>query len=635
MESEASQRLDKSVVTTFFNGLGNFRRGWPQFFAADIATRVAATLVLTPLVAWIARGALGRAGGGALTDQDILWFVLSPLGIASLLLVAVGSLLAGLIGHTAIMTVAAGIEEDKAVSWLAGMRHAVRRLFGIFRLALLGMARLLVDAAPWLVVAGALYFFLLTDHDINFYLSEKPPRFWIAASLIGISLLGLAWFVGRRLLSWAIVRPRLLFGGHSPADALRASAAATEGRMLRVLLLFVIWAGATFGFSAVVTGVSGWIGQLLIPEGSQDLARMATGIGIASVIAFIGNLLISIVSSVVFALSIFGLDRNWAEPWMAPKEVTTVESGSLGSRARLAVPGWAWVLLALAVPAGALFFAIQLLEEVSVEDDVAITAHRGASGRAPENTLAAIRAAIADSADWAEIDVQETLDGVVVVHHDADFMRVDRDQRKIWETPWSEVSQIPNGAWFGPEFEAERVASLEEVLRVTGDRIRVNIELKTYGHGQQLEERVIEIVERLGMTDRVVLMSLDRPTVEKLRSLRPDWTVGLLAAVSIGDLTRLDADFLAVNAKNATHGLVRRTHGSGKEMQVWTVNHPAQLSSMMSLGVDNIITDEPALARDVLRQRAAMTPIERLLVSIGAELGIIEGADESSDETDA
>ena len=301
METDASQRLDKSVISTFFNGLGNFRRGWPQFFAADIATRVAATLVLTPLVAWIARGALGRAGGGALTDQDILWFVLSPLGIASLLLVAVGSLLAGLIGHTAIMTVAAGIEEDKAVSWLAGMRHAVRRLFGIFRLALLGMARLLVDAAPWLVVAGALYFFLLTDHDINFYLSQKPPRFWIAATLIGISLLGLAWFVGRRLLSWAIALPRLLFGGHSPADALRASAAATEGRMLRVLLLFVIWAGATFGFSAVVTGVSGWIGQLLIPEGSQDLARMATGIGIASVIAFIGNLLISIVSSVVFA----------------------------------------------------------------------------------------------------------------------------------------------------------------------------------------------------------------------------------------------------------------------------------------------------------------------------------------------
>ena len=218
---------------------------------------------------------------------------------------------------------------------------------------------------------------------------------------------------------------------------------------------------------------------------------------------------------------------------------------------------------------------------------------------------------------------------------DADFMRVGQDPRKIWEIPWSSVSQIPNGAWFGTEFEAERVASLEELLRVTGDRVQVNIELKTYGHGQQLEERVIEIVERMGMVDQIVLMSLDRPTVEKLKGLRPDWNIGLLAAVSIGDLTRLDADFLAVNAKNATHGFVRRAHGSGKDVLVWTVNHPAQMSAMMSLGVDGIITDEPALARDIMQQRAEMTPVERLLVSTGARLGVVEGANESSDEDDA
>jgi len=585
-------------------------------------------------VAWVARGAVGRAGGGAVTDQDILWFVLSPLGIATVLLVSAGAILAGFFGHTAIMTVAAGIEEDRAVSWLAGLRHGLNRLFGIFELAVRGMIRLLIDAAPWLVVGGAVYLLMLTDHDINFYLVEKPPKYWIAASLIGISLLGLAWFVGRRLLSWSIALPRMLFGGASPGGALTASAEATEGRQLRVLLLFVIWAGTTFAFSALITGVSGWIGHLLIPEGSQNLGRMATGIGIASVIGFIGNLVVSIVSSTVFALSVFELDRAWAEPWILPKEVTA-KPGTLGNRATLAVPGWAWVVLAVAIPAGALFLGVQMLEGIDVEDSVEITAHRGASGRAPENTLAAIRAAIADSADWVEIDVQETLDGVVAVHHDADFMRVAGDARKIWETPWADVSRIHNGAWFGPEFEAERVASLEELLQVTGDRIRVNIELKTYGHGQRLEERVIEIVERMGLEEQVVLMSLSRPTVEKLNELRPDWTVGLLAAVSIGDLTKLDADFLAVNAKNATPGFVKRVHNSGKELQVWTVNHPAQMSAMMSLGVNGIITDEPALALDILRQRAEMTPIERLLVSTGARFGVVEGANESSDEDDA
>ena len=635
MEGQPSQRPDRSVFSVFATALGDFGRAWPQFCAADIATRVAATLVLTPLVAWIARTALESAGGGAVTDQDILWFVLSPLGLATLLLVGAASILAGLIGHTAMMTVSAGIPEDRAVSWLDGMRHAFRRLFGIFTLALRGFIRLLVDAAPWIVIAGAVYLLLLTDYDINYYLTETPSEFWIAAVLIGLALIGLLWFVGRRLLSWGIALPRMLFGNLSAGEALAASAAATEGRKLRVLVLFLIWAAATLAFAALVTGLSGWLARLLIPEGSQDLSRMAAGIGIATVVAFFGNLVVSIVSSVLFALGSFELDRAWAEPWHLPREVADEEPGTLGARASLAVPGWAWVLVAIGVPLAALYLGVKVVEDVAVEDQVEITAHRGSSGRAPENTLAAIRAAIADGADWVEIDVQETLDGVVVVHHDADFMRVAGDPRKIWETPWSEVSQIGNGAWFGPEFEAERVASLEQVLQVTRDRIRVNIELKTYGHGQQLEERTIELVERLGMTDQVVLMSLDRPIVEKLTALRPTWTIGQLAAISIGDMTRLPADFLAVNAKNARPAFVKRVHESGKRLLVWTVNHPAQMSGMMSVGVDGIITDEPALALDVLRQRREMSPVERLLISAGARYGIVEGADVSSEEDDA
>ena len=634
MLTEASPHPERSPIGTFFQGLSQFRRAWPQFIAADLATRVAATLLLTPLVAFVAQLALSRASGGAATDMDILWFVLSPLGIATLLFVAGGAILAGFIGHTAIMTVAAGFEENRAVSWLVGMREALRRLAGIFEMAVRALIRLILDAAPWLVVAGGIYLLMLTDHDINYYLAEKPSEFWIAGALIGVALLGLVWFVGRRLLGWSIALPRLLFGGASPRDALKESAAALQDRKRRALLLFLVWGGATLAVTALITGVSGWLGRLFIPEGTDQLAPMAAGIAIAVIVGGLGSLIVSVVSSIVLALSLFELDRAWATPWNLPKTITT-DPGTLGKRATLAVPGWAWVLVAIAVPAGVLVLGYRMLDKISVENVVEVTAHRGASARAPENTLAAFRAAIEDRADFIELDVQETSDGVVAVHHDADFMRVAKDPRKIWETTWAEVAQIPNGGWFDPAFEAERVATLEDALELAGDEIRVNIELKTYGHGQQLEERVVEIVERTGMADRVVLMSLSRPIVQKLKELRPEWTVGLLAAVSIGDLTKLQADFLAVSAGNATPGLVKRAHESGKRLLVWTVNHPAQMSSMITIGVDGLITDEPALARDVMRQRAEMTPVERLLVSAGARFGIIEGADLTSEEGDA
>ena len=634
MDAETRPDRDRSVFHVALAGLRKVGRTWPQLVAADLATRVAATLVLTPIVAYVVRTALARAGGGAVTDQDILWFVLSPLGIATLLIVGAGSIVAGLFGHTAIMTVVAGAEEDRAVSWLDGMRHAADRFFSIVELAVRGFLRLLIDAAPWLVAGGLVYALLLTDHDINFYLSEKPPRFWIAAVLIGGALVGLAWFVGRRLLSWSIALPRLLFGGASPAGALRASVSATGGRRWRLLGLLAMWLGASLLFSMIVIGTAGAIGRWLVPDESTNLTLLTSALAIATVIGALGNLVVSVASSIVLAVFLFELDRSWAEPWVLPREAAA-EPGTLGRRASLAVPGWAWVLLAVAVPLGAVVLGIGLLRDVDVEDDVQITAHRGASGRAPENTLAAVRAAIADSADWVEIDVQETSDGVVVVHHDADFMRVNRDARKIWDLPYAEVARIPNGAWYGPEFESERVATLEEVLQVARDRIGVNIELKIYGHGQRLEERVIELVERLGMGDQVALMSLDRPTVERLNELRPDWKVGLLAAVSIGDLSKLDADFLAVNAKNATSGFARRVHASGKELQVWTVDNPAQMSAMISAGADVLITNEPALARDVLRQRAEMSPVERLLLGAGARFGVVEGANESSEVDDA
>ncbi len=177
--------------------------------------------------------------------------------------------------------------------------------------------------------------------------------------------------------------------------------------------------------------------------------------------------------------------------------------------------------------------------------------------------------------------------------------------------------------------------TLDELLERCRDRIALNIELKVYGHGQRLEERVIEAVERAGMEDDIVLMSLDRPTVERLKELRPDWTVGQLAAVTLGDLTKVDADFLAVNTKLATASFIRRAHRRGFDVMVWTVDHPVQMSDLITRGVDALITNRPAVAQEVLRQRAELSPVERLLVSFAGRFGFVEGIGEASDESDA
>jgi glycerophosphoryl diester phosphodiesterase len=146
------------------------------------------------------------------------------------------------------------------------------------------------------------------------------------------------------------------------------------------------------------------------------------------------------------------------------------------------------------------------------------------------------------------------------------------------------------------------------------------IELKYYGHDVRLEQRVAEIVEEEGMAEQVAVMSLKRAGIEKMHALRPDWRTGLLAARALGDLSRLDVDFLAVNTGQLSLGMIRRAHGAGKDVYVWTVDDPMTMSRMISMGVDGLITNEPALAREVMEARNALNAPERLALWLADSL---------------
>jgi glycerophosphoryl diester phosphodiesterase len=280
-----------------------------------------------------------------------------------------------------------------------------------------------------------------------------------------------------------------------------------------------------------------------------------------------------------------------------------------------------WVIGALAATTLAVLAGLWLLRDIKPGDAVLVVAHRGAAGAAPENTLASVRRAVNDGTDWVEIDVQESRDGEVVVVHDSDFMKLAGNPLKIWEGNLAEIRQIDIGSWFDSGFSDQRVPTLREVLDEIKGRSKLVIELKYYGHDQQLEQRVVDIVEQAGMSQDVVVMSLKLEGVQKLKALRPDWTAGLLAASAVGDLSRLDVDFLAVNQAMASRAFIRRAHAAGKGVFVWTVNDALSLSRWMSMGVDGVITDEPALAREVLQERADMSSAERLMLSAALFFG--------------
>ncbi|MCP4047702.1 MAG: hypothetical protein GY732_17150 [Gammaproteobacteria bacterium] len=172
-----------------------------------------------------------------------------------------------------------------------------------------------------------------------------------------------------------------------------------------------------------------------------------------------------------------------------------------------------------------------------------------------------------------------------------------------------------------PSFSDQRIPTLQQVLELCKDRVNIVIELKYYGQEIQFEERVVRLVEAAGMQDQIVVMSLSYPGVQKMKSIRPQWKAGLLSSVSMGDITGLEADFFAINAKFATRKLIKHIHKQKREVMVWTVNDPVSISAMISKGADGIITDHPGLAVKIRQERAELDIHERMMIQLASYFG--------------
>lgn len=599
---------------TYFSAVTNAYAGaWARrrvFVPIYVAVRLLLLALIAPGVALAVNLAVSLSNQTALTDQDIVMFILSPAGFIA----AVVILSLFLLAEVFVFSVMAGsLRMGEADPWRAGSSAiglVLSRLPDLFGFAVRFILRVLVLALPFVAVAGLIAWWTLTEYDINYYLTFHPPAFWVAVVLIGLVVLALAWVLIRRLSAWALSLHVVIFENCAPKDAFSESAQRMEGKRGRLKIELALWLIARLLIAAAIGTIAGLLFALVpLQEGVNLRFALTLSLVVAGLWTLAGLVLAAVALGALAVLLDGFLDADTRDiPHPEPKEVRVPVFLTVGA-----------AVVALLI---GLWFGQGLLERVQAEDHADVIGHRGAAAIRPENTMAAVLKAIEDGADWVEIDVQETADDVVVVAHDSDFMKLAGVNLKVWDATMNDIAEIDIGSWFGPEYSAERTPTLREVLEAAKGRAKVIIELKYYGHDVDLENRVATLVEELGMQDDIATMSLKYPAVQKMKALRPDWRAGVLAATAIGDLSGLEGDFVAVNAAMASPGLIRSVHQAGKDIYVWTVNDPLQMSAMASMGVDGLITDRPAMAKEVLRVRAEMGPGERLLLWLATTFGM-------------
>lgn len=251
--------------------------------------------------------------------------------------------------------------------------------------------------------------------------------------------------------------------------------------------------------------------------------------------------------------------------------------------------------------------------------EIQITAHRGSSGGAPENTMAALRLAVEETADYAEIDVQYSKDGVIVVCHDIRLTALAGVDKKVSDLTLAELKELDMGSHFSPEFAGEPMPTLEEVLDYCKGKINLNIEIKNIGKNTDLPEAVAAMIREKDMAGQCVVTSTKLSYLEQVKAADGELKTGYIVPAAYGEYYDNPAiDFISLRASLATRSLVERAHEAGKAVHVWTVNSAKEMEQMKQAGVDNLITDYPALARQILcREEATESLLERIRMMLG------------------
>ncbi len=227
----------------------------------------------------------------------------------------------------------------------------------------------------------------------------------------------------------------------------------------------------------------------------------------------------------------------------------------------------------------------------NTKNHIELIAHRGGGDLGAENTLYSIKKAIDKKVDWTEIDVQRSADGQYVINHDVNFKRVAGVNKKPSEMTLAEIKQLQIKDAFEPNNPPQAVATLAEILDLAKGKIGVFVELKGKTADTQMVDDVVKMIKAKNMLDETVLLSLDYDIIEYSEKHYPEMKTGYLYFFSVGDIRKLQGDYLIMEEREATLDNINAIHQSGKKAVVWTVNTPESIDKFIHSEVDGIITD--------------------------------------------
>jgi len=579
----------------------DFRETYKQHLLFEYLFMLLTSFVIIPIISFIFNRMLRVLGSGSVLNGDVYKIGLSYTGVAGLIAICLVAVLVLFIEFGVVITISQQHYFGKAVLISDAVLTTLRQTPKLFGFGLIQLLFFLLFLVPF--IDSPLSSSLFAQFNVPIFFNSRV----MSTSMNMLAIYGFLFLVGvYTILRWIFVLHFIMIEDKSIRMAIRSSLLLTKGKRLSIFInLFLLNAVVfTLGFIVIssVAYLPAWLDINVLKVISNHYSLTLT-----TVLTYMFTLLLVPINIIFLTRLFYHFKRTrgvmprdqlrlYKNSWVGPLEQRLMTFLKGRTRKRVLYSSILAAYLALA-----LFVSYAANDQlVYVKWSVLLSAHRGDTQVAPENSLEAVRSSVAQSIDAVEIDVQLTKDGVVVLNHDYNLQRMAGVPKRVSELNYEEVARLNIAKAGGEADEIVRIPMLSEVLAEVQGKSKLIVDLKPYGSGEELANHVVALIEQFDMVQDCYIQSFDRLTLQQIRSLNPDIKIGQILYFALGDLSLLDVDFYTIEQVMLTKQLVERAHKKGREVWVWTVNSERNLKEVLKFEIDGIITDYPARAHNMV-----------------------------------
>lgn len=568
-----------------------FIRAIPSILLFEILYKLIITAIALPTLTYLLKWAIDISGVGYITSENLFQFLTYPESLGLIMLILIICSVLSLVEISAVISGFAMLYKKRNISVFLMIKAGFKSIGKLFRkcnFILVFYILLILPLTQFTLTSGVFAFVGLPSIQTIYGTASNRIFIAIILFLFLISLL-----LSRRI--YCLNFFALTDSGYF--ESVRQSKKITEKKLFSNAVSIIIWCTLITAFFLIVFFAVCFIISFAMKGFSEPDKAFFISLKLIKTVMKI----FTAVSSVFFTPMLFAyITTRFFYETDDDTEIILPEPAEKINPVKIRIITFSVFALATALNYSFMkdISAENIILNASFLNKTKITAHRGFSSKAPENTEPAFSEALEIGADFIELDVQLSKDKQVVVFHDKNLSRITGNNELLKNLDYQELLELDYGKWFGEEFSGTKIMTLDEVLEKFGNKINLNIEIKKNGDEIETAELTVNLVEKYNCIDSCYITSFSYNALKTVKKINPDIKTGLIANIMTygGYSTLHDIDALSLNKKFVSQNLINNIHLNGKRVFVWTVNDRTEAEKLISMGADNIITDKPDMA---------------------------------------